>query len=176
MTPSPNSTSTISRCGASLLGGRDKPGAGAMRSRLASLAPVRPASTGSNASITMASMWEELPARQRPALLAAGAELAVEATTAEVVGALRKGSVRSILLKGVSFGRWLYDESTSRSSNDVDLLVSPADRRAAESLLVGLGFHPFPSNAAGEEVRHSFAWDHELRPVGVDLHLTLSGV
>src|SRR5437764_1088382 len=96
MTPSPNSTSTISRCGASLLGGRDKPGAGAMRSRLASLAPVRPASTGSNASITMASMWEELPARQRPALLAAAGRALHVALHAAQHGARWEWGIRDL--------------------------------------------------------------------------------
>jgi hypothetical protein len=108
--------------------------------------------------------------------LAAGAELAVEATAAEVVGAFRSAGIRTVLLKGASLGRWLYDANSTRASIDVDLLIAPRDRIAAETVLSDIGFSAFPSNVAGEDNRHARAWQRDLNPVGVDLHLNLSGV
>jgi hypothetical protein len=109
-------------------------------------------------------------------LVAAGAEVAVEATAAEVVGALQSAGIRAILLKGPSTARWLYDRESTRISIDVDLLIGPADRAAAEAVLARLGFTPFPSNVAGEEVSHAYTWDRGADGIGVDLHLNLPGV
>jgi hypothetical protein len=112
----------------------------------------------------------------RTRLLAVGADIAIEATAAEAVGALRSAGIRTILLKGPSLARWLYDSESTRLAVDVDLLIAVADRAAAEAVLAHLGYSPFPSNVAGEEVKHAHHWDRELNGISVDLHLTLPGV
>jgi hypothetical protein len=121
-------------------------------------------------------MSENVSPGRRSALIAAGAGLAVEATTAEVAGALRRAGIRTILLKGPSFARWLYGPESTRLSVDVDLLVAPADRAAAEAVLSRLGFSPFPTNVAGGEVKHAYCWERGLDAITVDLHLTLPSV
>ena len=120
-------------------------------------------------------MNEPLSALRRTSVLTAGAALAVEATTAEVVGALYDVGVRSILLKGPSLARWLYDSNSPRLSIDVDLLIAPDDRAAAEALLTRLGFAPLPGNA-DDETRHAGAWERPSDLVSVDLHINLAGV
>jgi hypothetical protein len=116
------------------------------------------------------------PPGQRSRALAVGAELAVEATAAEIVGEFRRAGIRSILLKGPSLARWLYAPSSTRTSVDVDLLVATADREAAEEVLVELGFIPFPRNDTAQVNRHAHAWEREPDPVWADLHLSLPGV
>lgn len=122
-------------------------------------------------------MTEDLAPGRRTSLLAVAAELVVETTAAEVVDALERDGVRSILLKGPSFARWLYGPNATRPSVDVDLLISPGDRAAAEGTVTRLGFAPFPSNVPAEdERRHAYCWDRDAGLIGVDLHFTLPGV
>jgi hypothetical protein len=115
------------------------------------------------------------PSRHSPAL-AVGAELAVEATAAEVAEMFRLAGIRAILLKGPSLARWLYDQPSTRVSVDVDLLIAIADRARAEGVLAGIGFSPFPSNVAGGDAGPASAWDRDTSPVSVDLHVNLPGV
>jgi hypothetical protein len=117
-----------------------------------------------------------VPPSEPTKLAAAGANLAVDATAAEVVGRFREARIRSILLKGPSVIRWLYAPESTRVSDDVDLLVAPADHAAAERALADLGFSPFPSNVAGGETKHAYCWQRALNPITVDLHVTLPGV
>jgi hypothetical protein len=121
-------------------------------------------------------MSENAVSTRRTRLLANGADMAIEATAAEAVGALRSAGIRTILLKGPSLARWLYDSESTRIAVDVDLLVAVDDRPAAEAVLAKLGYSPFPSNVAGDEVKHAHHWDRDLNTISVDLHLTLPGV
>lgn len=121
-------------------------------------------------------MSESIIQARRDRLLKAGADLAVEATAAEIVQSLRKAGIRSVLLKGPSLARWLYDPESTRTAVDVDLLVAVADRSAAEAVLADLGYSPFPSNVAGNETKPARHWDRDLNTISVDLHLTLPGV
>lgn len=121
-------------------------------------------------------MSENVVPDRHTKLLASGANLAVEATAAQAVGALRSAGIRSILLKGPSLARWLYDSTSTRIAIDVDLLIAVPHRSAAETVLMGLGYNPFPSNVAGEETKHAHHWDRDLNTISVDLHLTLPGV
>jgi hypothetical protein len=100
--------------------------------------------------------------------------LAADALTLEVTRAFARAGVESILLKGASIADVLYD-GTLRPYDDVDLLVDPATRLAAESVLYELGFSPpVPSHVLVEP--HATAWSHPRRPNRVDLHQTLPGV
>jgi hypothetical protein len=79
--------------------------------------------------------------RRDPALVAAAMSLRADATTAEVVGALRGAGVRPILLKGPAFARLLYDtEPAARSYVDADLLVEQRLVPEAGRVLRALGF------------------------------------
>ncbi|MFL5782414.1 MAG: nucleotidyltransferase family protein [Thermoleophilaceae bacterium] len=66
--------------------------------------------------------------------------LRVDALTAEVLRALEDAGCRSILLKGPSFRRELYDAGSPRPYADSDLLVSPADLERAGAAVAALGF------------------------------------
>lgn len=114
------------------------------------------------------------PAREPPGLHAAMRTLRIDATTAEVVRALRDQGVSSILLKGPSIARWIYDHAT-RSYGDCDLLVRRSDSETVEQTLRTLGFqrrglHSIP----GDWPRHAVVY--RRGDVMVDLHQTLLGV
>jgi hypothetical protein len=96
--------------------------------------------------------------------------LILDAAAAEVTGALSEGGVRSVLIKGPSVARWVYEEDEFRSYSDIDLLVAPADVRRAVRTLRGRGFDRVHSDAHAELLR---------RPrdqVTVDLHRLLVGI
>ncbi|HYF47687.1 MAG TPA: nucleotidyltransferase family protein, partial [Acidimicrobiales bacterium] len=104
-------------------------------------------------------------------------KLRVDLWTAEVVGALRERGVRAVLLKGPALAGWLYaDDPSARAYADVDLLVGPGDRQAAEDVLGGLGFRE-PSARLGREWKfHADLWRRDRDGALVDLHRTLHGM
>ena len=75
--------------------------------------------------------------------------LRLDRATGEVVTALRAHGIRSILLKGPSAARWLYDNESERPYVDCDLLVAPMEmtqcRGRARHVLdsAGTGWIPF---------------------------------
>jgi putative nucleotidyltransferase-like protein len=102
--------------------------------------------------------------------------LNVDLLTGSVVSSLRRAGIPSILLKGPTVARWLYDEGAVRSYVDTDLLLAPDDLPRAERLLADLGFERDGLGTIPEDwPRHARTW---LRPDGanVDLHRTLVGV
>jgi hypothetical protein len=112
---------------------------------------------------------------ERPDAIATGTNIAVDAVAAEVTSAFREAGIRALLLKGSPSVRWLYDSDSGRFSTDVDLLVEPGSRLAAEALLEQLSFRPLPQNIGPEEPRHARAWEREANPVEVDLHVSVAG-
>ena len=109
--------------------------------------------------------------------LEVGTALAVDAVAAEVVKALRAAGVQSIVLRGPAIRHWLYAGGESRAYRDVDLLVEPRRRHAAEAVLGGLGFvHRQAGFAPGEAVEHAGEWVCRRPKVVVDLHRGLEGV
>jgi hypothetical protein len=108
--------------------------------------------------------------RGRQPVEAAAIGITVDAVAAELVQALRAADIRSILLKGASFDRWLYDADAPRPYFDVDLLVDPDDIARAGPVLTALGFARVRADTQPE---HSEDW---LRDgIGADLHATLFG-
>lgn len=89
---------------------------------------------------------------------------------ARLVVELRRRGVEPLVLKGVGVQRLLYPDEV-RPSCDVDVLVAPADLRAARRALVEAGFTRFG------RFGHATAWGSPTR-TPVDLHRTLprSGV
>jgi hypothetical protein len=112
--------------------------------------------------------------------LAAGvvaANLRVDSNTAEVLRSFDAAGVESLLVKGPSIARWLYDNSDPRGYADCDLLVPPSDLMTAERVLAELGFEPEVDRhqmpAWWQE--HAVAWLRGRDGAGVDLHQTLPG-
>ena len=66
--------------------------------------------------------------------------LQLDMVTAQVVSALDKQGVRSIVLKGPSIRRLLYADGAERSYIDSDLLVAPDCVSAARKVLREFGF------------------------------------
>lgn len=113
-----------------------------------------------------------------PALAAAARTLKADATTPEVVTALRAAGVRPILLKGPVFARWLYgDAPEARSYVDVDLLVEQRLLPTAERVLAELGFVQAVEGVPEPEhgLIHSRPWVRAADLAQVDLHQTLFG-
>jgi hypothetical protein len=104
--------------------------------------------------------------------------LRLEAATGDVIRAFEISGVQSILLKGPSIARWLYEEGESRAFTDCDLLARPADWKAAEAALAELGFQPSIDEAAMPSwwVEHAMPWSRRDDGTTVDLHRTLPGV
>ena len=106
-----------------------------------------------------------------------GTALAVDAVTANVVAALRRAGVASIILRGPAIARWLYAEGDIRAYRDVDLLVEPERRAKAEAVLAGLGLvYRQAGFAPGESVEHASEWICRRPSVVVDLHHGIEGV
>src|SRR4051812_27772658 len=60
--------------------------------------------------------------------------LRIDWGTAEVLRTFEAGGVKSLLLKGATFARWLYTNDDPRPYGDCDLLVRPGDfERAREA-------------------------------------------
>jgi hypothetical protein len=106
------------------------------------------------------------------------ANLRVDSNSAEVLRAFDAAGVDSLLIKGPSVARWLYDNSEPRGYADCDLLVSPQHLTIAEDVLTHLGFQPEVDRhempAWWQE--HAVAWLRKRDGAGVDLHRTLPGV
>ena len=109
-----------------------------------------------------------------PGLHTAMHTLRIDAATAEVVNVLREGGVPSILLKGPSVARWIYD-GASRPYGDCDLLVRRSDLEVSEQSLQALGFERGGLySIPGDWPRHAAVY--RRGDVVVDLHQTLLGV
>lgn len=101
--------------------------------------------------------------------------LAVDSVTAQAHAALERAGIRSLLLKGPSFGPWLYGPDSNRAYSDTDLMVAPADFERAGQALAALGFAQPREIARPDHTDHATVW---VRPDGlnVDLHRALIGV
>ncbi len=63
-----------------------------------------------------------------------------ETQCAAILKDLSAAGIESILLKGFSYMRDIYGDTSSRSMSDIDLLVRPADRIRAHEYLIDNGF------------------------------------
>ena len=103
-----------------------------------------------------------------------------------IAPAFTAAGIDSILLKGPAFDQLLFNGTRVRSYADIDLLVDPAQMRAAERLLEQLGFcRAEPEPRARRLARravvaigvlgmpHATAWVRDRDGFTVDLHETL---
>jgi hypothetical protein len=103
---------------------------------------------------------------------------------AEVRAALAEAGIRSVLLKGRGLAVLLHDAGDPRNYFDVDLLVAPADARAAHGVLRRLGFVPsygtgpvdLPRDVLAEGSLHGGVWQRGRDGTSVDLHHSLPQV
>jgi hypothetical protein len=101
--------------------------------------------------------------------------LLLEAVAGEVVEALRRVGMRSVLIRGATTERWLYEDDP-RAYGDVDLLVDPARFDHGERVLEEVGFEPSRMERLFEKGRPSHASTWARESVMVDLHRTLVGL
>ena len=127
----------------------------------------------------MARMTEPDDVARVDSLLATARALEVDRVTGEVVSALEKAGVRTLLLKGPALVDLLYDDGTPRTYLDCDLLVPPEDHDRAAALLVSLGFerdseadHLVPQFGP----LHADPFSRAEDGAQVDLHRALSGL
>jgi len=104
-----------------------------------------------------------------------GVNLVNDALTARIVTALRAAGVESVLLKGASVRRWLYD-GDERCSVDIDLLVSGRDRDAADVALSAFGLRYLGQSALGRGRPHERLWEHPETVILLELHESLKGL
>lgn len=100
-----------------------------------------------------------------------------DVVAAEVIGALRASGIRSILLKGPSVARWLYDDNESRPYRDIDLLVSPREHERAANVIRRQGFSHLPGDSTriGRDSHHE-RWYRPNDGAWVELHRGFVGV
>lgn len=104
-----------------------------------------------------------------------GQLMKVDAVTGEVVSRLQERGIRTILLKGPSFGRWLYEDRTERLYSDTDLLVSPHQADALRAALTELGFEvAIPRHELDRPVPAT-NWIRRRGGAAVDVHVGLTG-
>jgi Uncharacterised nucleotidyltransferase len=110
-------------------------------------------------------MHESIDARR----VMAARRLAIDAATVEMVTALRREGIRSLLLKGAAIAARLYDELGERPYGDFDLLVPPDRYADAAAVARRLGYRPELEGAAAQE--RGFHADTWTRPhASLDLH------
>jgi hypothetical protein len=110
-------------------------------------------------------------------VLAAGTALAADYVAVEVSGSLAAAGVRTIVLRGPSITRHLYDVDEPRAYVDADLLVAPASRADTERILAGLGFAHWAvlGQRAADRPAWSRTWVRARGRGNVDLHWTIVG-
>jgi hypothetical protein len=87
-----------------------------------------------------------------------------------------KAGIRSLVLKGPSIGRWLYETLEERSYGDSDLLVAPGDVPAAENVIISLGYRRLSETLTGDRPWEALFWMRSNDGAALDLHRTLPGV
>jgi hypothetical protein len=101
----------------------------------------------------------------------------VDAATREVIAALERGGIGSIVLKGPSLSAW-YPADSARIYSDGDIWVAPNALDSAAQTLTDLGFVPSSDERKlpGWWLAHASNWDRALDDGKIDLHRHLQGV
>lgn len=110
-----------------------------------------------------------------PKVVEAGQVLRVDRVTAEVVGLFEAAGIRTVLMKGPTFRRWLYPDG-GRSYTDSDLLVEQRNLDAARSILTDAGFRLAGKERAFKDPQPGYGWIRESDGAQVDLHESVGGV
>lgn len=111
-----------------------------------------------------------------PQVVEVGAAVLMELRIVEAAAALSDAGIRSVVLKGPSIGRWLYDTTQERSYGDSDLLVAPGEIHAAEKVIGALGYRRRGEALAGDRPWDALYWMRPRDGAALDLHRTLTGI
>jgi hypothetical protein len=103
--------------------------------------------------------------RTTPAAI--GAIAALDSIAVEVSSVFEAAGIPTLLLKGASIGRWLYDSAGERVYDDIDLLVRETQLAQAERDLRAEAFRFVHDDDHGQ------VW--QRGPINVDLHRRLTG-
>ena len=106
---------------------------------------------------------------------ALGNLMRVDAVTAEVVTKARARGIRTILLKGASFGQWIYDRRIDRLYADTDLLVAPDQADALRAVMKELGFEIAVPRHELERPVPAANWLRPSTGSAVDVHVGITG-
>jgi hypothetical protein len=136
--------------------------------RLYALAAAHPEFVEESAAFNASDLGEQLvQIRRRLAIR----DALLESGLGTAINALEKAGVQPLILKGRALGMTLYEKPWHRPHSDIDLLISPADRKAVHNLLPTLGFE-LPFGIRGDLTSHQFLYRKELQ-AGVTLHLDI---
>ena len=101
--------------------------------------------------------------------------LRLDLAVVEVLDALHRAGIASILLKGPSIATLLYESRADRPYSDGDLLVPRQDHANAERVLETLGFQTERIRSIpGDRVPEASEWSRD-DGIFIDLHFTLVG-
>lgn len=96
-------------------------------------------------------------------------------TLAEIIKTFTVAGIDSVVIKGGALAHVIYPQPGLRPMEDLDILVSPEEARAAHALLLDLGFHaPLPCSRF-DLLQHHFPLAQRTRDditVSVELHTT----
>jgi hypothetical protein len=101
--------------------------------------------------------------------------LRTDRVTAETVVRLREAGIPSVVLKGPSTARWLYDGRDCRTYDDTDILVPPP-LEAAGQVLAACGFERKMPESTEPWTPHAENWERSGDGAAVDLHRSFHGV
>lgn len=91
---------------------------------------------------------------------------------AEIIGTFSRESIRSCLLKGISYSSTIYDDPAERPMGDIDLMVPEQDVRRALVALKDIGFKLRPGKRV-HRARTHHAVTLDRPPVSLDLHRSM---
>ena len=121
----------------------------------------------------------ESTANWPPTRVAATARsMTADRAAAEIMTAFARAGIRSILLRGPSIARHLYEGDIPREYGDADLLVPPGLQTRAEEILHSRGFADETGlgRRPDDQIVWSTAWTRSSDGANVDLHQTIVGV
>jgi hypothetical protein len=116
--------------------------------------------------------------RRVASISAAARRLRIDYAAAAAIQALDAAGIPTILLKGASVARWLYEPEDARAYGDCDLLVPPGEFAAALQTLTTLGFAPELEEAEMPSWwrEHGLATIRQTDGTAIDVHRSLPGV
>ena len=122
-------------------------------------------------------LLEEFASRSRTAARQAG----LDDAAGEVLEALERAGVETLLLKGAALAQTLYRADEVRTYFDIDLLTAPSQIEAAQTVMRGLGYTSLNELQGVSDVGgslHAETWSRSLPGFGnvtIDLHWRLRG-
>lgn len=111
-------------------------------------------------------------------IVAAARALATDRVAAATIERLTEAGVDTVLLKGATLARLLYDDGVGRPYVDIDILVPPHAHPRAQAELAREGFAEVmdDGDVASGIALHAHPWVRKRDRAVIDLHRTLRGL